>query len=142
MHHHHQQAAAPVLYTADGQPLYATAPVAAPLAPYQAAPAPVVIHHPRPAHHPAQPPAFTAAPVGDPWPARLLCGGIGIGTASIGTAFLLQAVAAATTGLGLLAAVLALAWLLKNTNSGGGGGRGGAVNVSLNVSNHVTNRNR
>ena len=142
MNHHQQQPAAPVLYTADGHPLYATAPLAPPLMSYQPAPASVVIHHPGPTHHPAQAPAFTATPTGDPWPARLLCGGIGIGAAGIGTAFLLQAVAAATTGLGLLAAILALAWLLKNSNSGAGGGRGGAVNVSLNVSNRMTNRNR
>ena len=142
MNHYPQQTAAPVLYTADGHPLYATNPTAAPLVPYQGAPAPVVIHHPGPAYLPAPAQQFTAARTADPWPARLLCGGIGIGAAGVGTAFLLQAVAAATTGLGCLAAVLALAWLLKNSNSGGGSGRGGAVNVSLNVSNRMTNRNR
>ena len=141
MNHYQQQPTAPVLYTADGHPLYATNPQTAPLVPYRAAPAPVVLHHPGPAYLPTQPTAFTATPTGDPWPARLLCGGIGIGAAGVGTAFLLQAVAAATTGLGCLAAVLALAWLLKNSNTGGGG-RGGAVNVSLNVSNRMNNRNR
>ncbi|MFD7986850.1 hypothetical protein ACFV4M_26190 [Kitasatospora indigofera] len=137
MKYQQQPAAAPVLYTADGHPLYATAPQAAPLVPYQPA-APVVLHQ---APYLAAQHQFAADPARDPWPARLLCGGIGVGAAGVGVAFLLQAVAAATTGLGCLAAVLALAWLLKNSN-GGGGGRGGAVNVSLNVSNRMTNRNR
>lgn len=133
------QPAAPVLYTPDGTPYYATPPTAAPLVPYQPTLVPTPGQYAAALVHPAT--AYLPAPVGagrDPWPARLLAGGIGAGAAGVGLAFLFQAVAAATTGLGLLAAVLALVWLLKNTAGGGGGGRGGAVNLSVNVS----NRNR
>ncbi|MEW1914178.1 hypothetical protein AB0442_38150 [Kitasatospora sp. NPDC085895] len=139
MHNAPLHAPAPaVLYTADGQPLYTAPPTAAPLTVYRPAPAPHLTR--QQAAAPIEPTAVylpSPAPAAgrDVWPARLLAGGIGAGAAGIGLGFLFQAVAAATTGLGLLAAVLALAWLLKNT---GGSGRGGAVNLSVNVS----NRNR
>ncbi|MFD7729548.1 hypothetical protein ACFV6F_04055 [Kitasatospora phosalacinea] len=132
------QPAAPVLYSPDGTAYYATSPTAAPLVPYQPTttlPATAVQYLPA-----ATPTAYLPAPADqagrDPWPARLLAGGIGLGAGGLGLGFLLQTLAAATTGLGLLAAVLALTWLLKNGNNGSG--RGGAVNVSVNV----TNRNR
>ncbi|MGX4738435.1 hypothetical protein [Kitasatospora griseola] len=134
-HTPYTQPVVPVLHTPDGTPYYAAPPTTAPLALYQ----PLTT---LPAQHqPATPatylPAQTDAPGRDVWPARLLAGGIGLGAAGVGLGFLLQTLAAATTGLGLLAAVLALAWLLKNGNSSGGR-RGGAVNVQVNVS----NRNR
>ncbi len=99
---------------------------------------PVPIHHPGPvAYLPAQHiPA--PLPVRDPWPARLLAGGVGIGSAGLGVGFLLQTLAAATTGLGLLVAALGVIYLLKNSSGGSGRGGQGAVNVSVNV----TNRNR
>ncbi|WP_405018028.1 hypothetical protein OHV05_14560 [Kitasatospora sp. NBC_00070] len=134
----HPSPVVPVYFTSDGHPYYAAPTASAPLALYQGGPVgqfapaypPQVIH---PAvHHPVP---YTAGPGRDPWPARLLCGGIGIGAAGVGTAFLLQAIAAATTGLGLITAALALGWLLKNQNSGGSSARG-AVNV------HVTTHNR
>lgn len=71
----------------------------------------------------------------DPWPARLLCGGLGLGAAGLGLGFLFEALAQATLGLGLLAASLALVWLLKSGGSGGGGknvsvkGNGNRVSV-------------
>ncbi|WP_030273466.1 hypothetical protein [Streptomyces sp. NRRL B-24484] len=131
------QPVAPVLHAPDGTPYYAAPPQAAPLALHQPTAAtlvPVQQHAALPAHPAAA--YLPAEPGRDPWPARLLAGGIGAGAAGVGLAFLFQAIAAATTGIGLLAAVLALVWLLKNT--GGGGGRAGAVNLSVNVS----NRNR
>ncbi|MEV7182064.1 hypothetical protein [Kitasatospora sp. NPDC093679] len=129
----------PVLYTADGQPLYTAPPRTAPIAVYRPAPT-AHLTHPQ-AAVPIEPASVylpTPAPVPgrDVWPARLIAGGIGAGAAGVGLAFLFQAIAAATTGLGLLAAVLALVWLLKNTRGSGGGGRAGAVNLSVNVSNH------
>ncbi|MDH6132861.1 hypothetical protein P3T37_002247 [Kitasatospora sp. MAA4] len=131
----HPHPAAPIAFTAEGLPYYATQPGPAPITLYQPAAGhpPVLVHQapPAPTHYTPQ---TLPTPVGggrDPWPARLLCGGIGIGAAGLGTGFLLQQIAAATTGLGCLAAILALLWLLKNT----GGGRGG-VNVTVN------NRNR
>ncbi|MFJ9693290.1 hypothetical protein [Kitasatospora sp. NPDC101183] len=139
-----QPFAAPVLYTQDGTPYYATQPAPAPLALYHpTAPLPAPIHHaplgylPAP-HTPAPVPVPITAPARDVWPARLLAGGIGIGAGGLGLGFLLQTLAAATTGLGLLVGALGVLYLLKN--SGGTGGRGGqgAVNVSVNV----TNRNR
>ncbi|MFF0389616.1 hypothetical protein ACFYS8_13130 [Kitasatospora sp. NPDC004615] len=128
-----------VLYTADGQPLYATPPQTAPFPAHRPAPWPVREAGPV---HPIDPtsiylPTPAAEPGRDVWPARLIAGGIGIGAAGIGLGFFLQALAAAATGLGLLAAILALVWLLKN-GQGLGGGRAGAVNVHVNVS----NRNR
>ncbi|WP_354641321.1 hypothetical protein [Kitasatospora camelliae] len=136
--HPYAQTAAPVLHAPDGTPYYAAPPQAAPLALYQPTAAGLVpiqqqaapLAHPAAAYLPAEPGR-------DPWPARLLAGGIGAGAASVGLAFLFQALAAATTGIGLLAAVLALVWLLKSTG-GGAGGRAGAVNLSVKVS----NRNR
>ncbi|PBC77103.1 hypothetical protein BX265_1840 [Streptomyces sp. TLI_235] len=137
---HQPYAPAPVLYTADGHPLYTAPPQTAPIAVYRTTPSASLTH--QQAAVPVEPASVylpTPATVAgrDVWPARLLAGGIGAGAAGIGLGFLFQAIAAATTGLGLLAAVLALIWLLKNTGSGGGG-RGGAVNLSVNVS----NRNR
>lgn len=128
-------AVAPVLYTADGQPYYAAQPTTAPLVPYQAQPAPVVIRQPAPAYLPSQP--VTVHTGRDPWPARLAAGGIGIGAAGVGLGFLAQALAAATTGLALLVGILALVWLLK---SGHASGTKGAVNVNVTTHNH--NRNR
>ncbi|MFE0460493.1 hypothetical protein ACFW1A_14735 [Kitasatospora sp. NPDC058965] len=134
MHQPHQPAPPVIGYTADGQPFYLTQPTTytAPLVSYQPAPHPVLVQ-PGPPYLPSQP--LNMPPARDPWPARLAAGGVGIGAAGVGLGFLLQTLAAATTGLGLLAAVLALAWLLKSNHSGGGRG---AVNVSVNVS----NRNR
>ncbi|MFG2694831.1 hypothetical protein [Kitasatospora sp. NPDC048407] len=139
MHAHLQTAApAPVAYGSDGTPYYAAPPAPAPLAIYQPTavlPAPVAQQQ-----HPTAItylPAQADVPGRDVWPARLLAGGIGVGAAGVGLGFFLQALAAATTGLGLLAAVLALVWLLKNGSSSGGA-HGGAVNVHVNV----TNRNR
>lgn len=64
----------------------------------------------------------------DPWPARLACGGIGLGAAGFGLGYLFQAIAQAAVGIGLLAACLGFAWLLKSGI--GGGSRGGkSVNV-------------
>ncbi|MGX4737164.1 hypothetical protein [Kitasatospora griseola] len=128
-----------VLYTVDGHPLYATPPQTAPLTLHRPAPHPVRDAGPVHAIDPTSIylPTPATEPARDVWPARLLAGGIGLGAAGVGLGFLLQALAAATTGLGLLAAVLALVWLLKNGSSSGGG-RGGAVNVQVNV----TNRNR
>ncbi|BFV58272.1 hypothetical protein KCMC57_up33760 [Kitasatospora sp. CMC57] len=138
---HNQPYASPVVpvhFTPDGHPYYAAPPAAAPLAVYQPGPVgqfapaypPQVLH--TAVHHPVP---YTAGAGRDPWPARLLCGGIGIGAAGVGTAFLLQAIAAATTGLGLITAALALGWLIKNQGGGGSSARG-AVNV------HVTTHNR
>ncbi|WP_457029250.1 hypothetical protein [Kitasatospora sp. P5_F3] len=133
--------AAPVPTPTDGHHYYGAPAAQAPLIPYQGAPVQYLtaqqytpqVLHPTAVHMPT--------PVGvtgrDPWPARLLCGGIGIGAAGVGTALLLQAIAAATTGLGLLAAVLALGYLLKSTGGKDSSGRG-AVSVHVNV----TNRNR
>ncbi|MFJ1707853.1 hypothetical protein [Kitasatospora sp. NPDC088346] len=133
----HQQHTPAVLYTADGQPYYLPGPTtAAPLIPYQPAPHPHLTHQQAPAvgqlHSPM--PVLNTTPERDPWPVRLLAGGVGTGAAGLGVGYMLQAVAQAATGLGLLAAVLALAWLLKN-NSGSGGR--GAVNVHVSM----TNRN-
>ncbi|GAA4869727.1 hypothetical protein [Kitasatospora terrestris] len=126
-----------VLYTTDGQPLYTAPPQTAPLSVYRPAPLP----QPVPVHAVDPTSVYLPTPAAEPgrdvWPARLLAGGIGTGAAGIGLGFLFQAIAAAATGIGLLAAVLALIWLLKNTSSSGGG-RSGAVNLSVNV----TNRNR
>ncbi|MFD8598385.1 hypothetical protein ACFV1L_25610 [Kitasatospora sp. NPDC059646] len=135
-HTPYAQPAAPVLHTPDGTPYYAAPPQTAPLALYQP-----VTHHPVPLpQHPAAAylPAQSEAAGRDPWPARLLAGGIGVGAGGLGLGFLLQTLAAATTGLGFLLGILAVVWLLKNGGTGAGGGRGGAVNVHVNVS----NRNR
>ncbi|MFB7620808.1 hypothetical protein [Kitasatospora sp. NPDC056181] len=139
--HAPQPFAAPVLYTPDGTPYYATpTPVTAPPAHYHPAAAlPVPAQHAAPApYHPAKLPQAPAVPARDPWPARLVAGGVGIGGAGIGIGFLAQALAAATTALGFVTAGLAVVWLLKTTHGGGGRGGQGAVNVSVNV----TNRNR
>ncbi|WP_327073853.1 hypothetical protein OG196_23500 [Kitasatospora purpeofusca] len=125
-----QPYAAPLLYTPDGTPYYA----------HPSAPLPVPAQHPvLPTVHAPAPlaPYVPAGPARDPWPARLLAGGIGIGGAGLGVGFLLQTLAAATTGLGLLVAALGVVYLLKNSSGGGRGGQG-AVNVHVNVS----NRNR
>jgi len=126
-----------VLFTPDGHPYYAPVPgPAAPLMPYQPAPAPLPVYQPaylptapQPEQQYRQPGGYS--PARDPWVARLLAGGVGIGAAGVGVGFLLQALAAATTALAALAAVLALIWLLAHS-----GGSRGAVNV------RVTNRNR
>ncbi|MFB7621019.1 hypothetical protein [Kitasatospora sp. NPDC056181] len=138
--HAPQPFAAPVLYTQDGTPYYAhPTPLTAPPALYHPAAAlPVPAQHAAPAlHYPAPLPQVPTMPARDPWPARLVAGGVGIGGAGIGIGFLAQALAAATTALGFVTAGLAVIWLLKTTNGGGRGGQG-AVNVSVNV----TNRNR
>jgi len=129
----HQLTAA-VLFTPDGRPYYApTGTPVAPLVPYQPTPAPLPLYHPAYLPNPPMPEqqatGYSAAR--DPWVARLLAGGIGIGAAGVGVGFLLQALAAATTALAALAAVLGLVWLLSH----GGSGRG-SVHVQ------VTNRNR
>ncbi|MGW2397052.1 hypothetical protein ACWCYY_10910 [Kitasatospora sp. NPDC001664] len=135
-HTTHHAPAGPVYLTADGYQL-----VPAGQSVYLPGPAPrlVPVHRPHVIHPAAvhQPVPYPAESGRDPWPARLLCGGVGIGAAGAGLGFLLQAVAAATTGLGLIAASLALLWLIKNQHGGGSSGRG-AVNVHVNVS----NRNR
>ncbi|MEU5805351.1 hypothetical protein ABZ773_33545 [Streptomyces sp. NPDC047804] len=119
-----------VTYLADGTPIYSPQPVDAALLPYQqhALAAPIA---PAPQLLVAQPLAapVVPAPGRDPWPARLLCGGIGVGAAGLGLGFALQAVAAATTGLALLLGVLVVAGFLLRS-----GGRSG-VNVRVNVRN-------
>ncbi|MFD8483207.1 hypothetical protein [Kitasatospora sp. NPDC059673] len=137
MHHTpYAQPAAPVLHTPDGTPYYTAPPQTAPLALYQ----PTAVLPVSAAQHPAATylPAPANTPGRDPWPARLLAGGIGLGAGGLGLGFLLQTLAAATTALGLLLGILAVVWLLKNGGTGASGGRGGAVNVHVNVS----NRNR
>jgi hypothetical protein len=132
----HQPYAPPaVAYDADGRPYYlpAAAP-AAPVALYQPAAQQPVIYQPAPVPQPAQSSGGYHL-ARDPWVARLLAGGIGLGAAALGLGFLLQALAAATTALGLLLGILALIWLLAHS----GGGRG-AVNVR--VDQRVTNRRR
>ncbi|MEU6967396.1 hypothetical protein AB0A71_06600 [Kitasatospora aureofaciens] len=132
-----------VLYTPDGTPYYAhqTPPAPAPLVLYQPPnQAPFPVQHPGLAYLPAPhtpAPLPVAVPARDPWPARLLAGGIGVGAGGLGLGFLLQTLAAATTGLGLLVGALGVLYLLKNSGGSGRGGQG-AVNVSVNV----TNRNR
>lgn len=140
---------ATVLYTPDGQPVYAT------VTPGPAAPLAVVPTHPArqpsvisgaasvPYYEPTPlPPMAVHAPAGyspgrDPWVIRLLAGGIGLGAASVGLSFLFAALAAATTAIALLLGVLAVFWLLAHS---GGSGRGGAVNLT--VHNRMNNRNR
>jgi hypothetical protein len=121
-----------VAYLADGTPVYTHPSPDAALIPYQqhafsTAVAPTAVHQlvAQPLAAPVVP-----APGRDPWPARLLCGGIGVGAAGLGLGFALQAVAAATTGLALLLGVLVVAGVLLRT----GGGRSG-VNVRVNVRN-------
>jgi hypothetical protein len=138
-----------VLYTPDGQPVYATVTpgLAAPLAviPAHTVPQPTVIPGaaPLPYYQPTPlPPTAVQAPTGysparDPWVIRLLAGGIGLGAAGVGLSFLFAALAAATTAIGLLLGVVAVVWLLAHS---GGSGRGGAVNVT--VHNRMNNRNR
>ncbi|GAB2722285.1 hypothetical protein [Kitasatospora kifunensis] len=135
----HQPITPVIGYTADGQPFYLTPPTpTAQLIPYQPAPMPIpaTSHPPAPAQQALlQPYAPAAVPGRDPWPARLLAGGLGIGGAGIGIGFAAQALAAATTAVALITAALGLLYLLKN---GAGGASRGAVNVHVNV----TNRNR
>ncbi|MER5865904.1 hypothetical protein [Kitasatospora sp. NPDC002040] len=134
--------AAPVPTPAGGHLYYGAPAAPAPLITYQGAPVPHLtaqqyppqVLRPTAVH---QPIPYGPEARRDLWPARLLCGGIGIGAAGTGLAFLLQAIAAATTGLGLITAALALGWLLKNQSSTSSSGRG-AVNVHVNV----TSRNR
>ncbi|MFD5463329.1 hypothetical protein ACFWIQ_10965 [Kitasatospora sp. NPDC127059] len=135
--------AAAVVYGPDGTPYYAApAPLTNPPALYQAhtpVPVPAQPLNSAAVYLPAPPAQQHADAAGrDPWPARLLAGGIGIGGAGLGLGFLLQALAAATTGLALLVAALGTLYLLKNSSGSGGRGGPGAVNVSVNV----TNRNR
>ncbi|MCL6281826.1 hypothetical protein M3398_31720 [Streptomyces albidoflavus] len=116
----------PVAYLADGTPVYATGAPGAELIHHQAAPAAPVVIAPAVTHHPLPHPVPAPAPVRDPWPARLLCGGVGVGAAGLGLGVLLEAVAAATTGLALLLGVLLIAGVLLR-----GGGRGSVrVNVT------------
>ncbi|MEV4611668.1 hypothetical protein AB0K43_03570 [Kitasatospora sp. NPDC049258] len=134
-----QQHTPAVLYTADGQPYYLPGPApVAPLIAHQPTQLPHLAHQQAPTagqnHTPVA--MFNELPGRDPWPARLLAGGIGTGAAGLGVGYMLQAVAQAATGLGLLAAVLALSWLLKNSVGSNGAGGRGAVNV------HVTTHNR
>jgi hypothetical protein len=64
----------------------------------------------------------------DVWPARLICGGVGLGAACLGVGFMAQALAQATIALGFVFGSLFLVWLLRSGI--GGGGRGGqSVNV-------------
>lgn len=119
-----------VTYLADGVPIYSPPSPDAALIAYQqpvgTAVMPTAVHQ-----LVAQPLAAPLPPATgrDPWPARLLCGGIGVGAAGLGLGFALQAVAAATTGLALLLAVLVVAGFLLRS-----GGRSG-VNVRVNVRN-------
>ncbi len=119
-----------VTYLADGTPIYTHPSPDAALIPYQqhafaAAVAPTAVHQlvAQPLAAPIPP-----APARDPWPARLLCGGIGVGAAGLGLGFALQAVAAATTGLALLLGVLVVAGFLLRGGSSG-------VRVNVNVRN-------
>ncbi|MFE2721322.1 hypothetical protein [Kitasatospora sp. NPDC059327] len=142
MDHTPQPFAAPVIYAQDGTPYYAApTPLTAPPALYQsAAPLPVPVQHGAPVqlYTPTPLPQLPAIQARDPWPARLVAGGIGIGGAGVGIGFLAQALAAATTALGFVTAGLAVVYLLKN--GGGAGPRGGQGGVNLSV--NVTNRNR
>jgi hypothetical protein len=124
-----------VLYTPDGRPYYAAAPnpSAALAVPQQPNAAPLPYYQPMPLPTP-MPSGYSIAR--DPVVVRLLAGGIGLGAAGFGLGFLFQALAAATTAIGLLLGVLAVVWLLAHS----GGGRGGSVHV--NVNNRMTNRNR
>jgi len=121
-----------VVYLADGTPIYSQPSPAATLIPFQQ-PAPITAVAPAAVHQlVAQPLAAPVppAPGRDPWPARLLCGGVGVGAAGLGLGFALQAVAAATTGLALLLGVLVVAGVLLRT-----GGRSSGVSVRVNVRN-------
>ncbi|MFE2412459.1 hypothetical protein ACFXDE_29335 [Kitasatospora sp. NPDC059408] len=136
---------APVLYTAEGQPLYATAPLTAPPALYQPPtphPAPLLYAHPPMPQQPtvvipAPAPVAPPAPARDLWPARLAAGGIGLGAAGLGIGYAAQALSAAAGSLGGLVAIGAGTYCvakLRGVTSGGGGQ--GAVNVNVTVSNH------
>ncbi|MFJ9605447.1 hypothetical protein ACIRS1_03725 [Kitasatospora sp. NPDC101176] len=132
-----------VLYTAEGQPYYAAAPLTAPPAIYQpAAPQPVLYAHPPIPHQPtvvipAPAPAAPPAPARDPWPARLAAGGIGLGAAGLGIGYAAQALSAAAGSLGGLVAIGAGTYCVaKLRGATGGGGSQGAVNVNVTVSNH------
>lgn len=122
------------LYTpapVDGQ-VFTPAPVTpvTPVVVYQQAPIPPVAPAPAPV-------TVAAPPARDPWPARLVCGGVGLGAAGVGIGWMAQMIAAATTGLALLIGVLVLACLLKALM---GRGHRGAVNVNVTTNNR--NRNR
>jgi hypothetical protein len=112
---------APVAAQSLEQPL-----TAAPLVPVHTVSGVVLVPAAAPAAPYAPQPAAPVAAGRDPWPARLLCGGVGIGAAGLGLGFAMQAIAAATTGLALLVGVLALVWLLR-----GSSGRSGAVSVTV-----------
>jgi hypothetical protein len=113
--------------TAVAQPHLEQPLTAAPLVPVHTASGVVLVPAAAPnAPYVQQPAAAPVAAGRDPWPARLLCGGVGIGAAGLGLGFAMQAIAAATTGLALLVGVLALVWLLRS-----GSGRSGSVSVSV-----------
>ncbi|MFD8695368.1 hypothetical protein [Kitasatospora purpeofusca] len=140
-----QPIAAPVHHGPDGTPYYLTpapALTAPPALYHPAAPAPMPYGPglaPTSVYLPA-PPAAETAPARDPWPARLLAGGVALGAGGLGVGYAVQAVAAAAGSIGGLAALGVGAYALAKT-SGGSGGRGGgqgAVNVNVTVS----NRNR
>ncbi|MFF1795327.1 hypothetical protein ACFVXQ_14120 [Kitasatospora sp. NPDC058263] len=138
--------AAPVFYAPDGTPYYAApTPLTAPLALCQPpAPQPIPAQHATPAvvYLPQQPQALSPVPgpVRDPWPARLVAGGVALGAGGLGIGFAVQAVAAAAGSVGGLAALGVGAYCLAKTTGGNGGSRGGQGAVNVNVT--VSNRNR
>ncbi|WP_037971973.1 hypothetical protein [Streptomyces sp. NRRL WC-3742] len=134
-HSPYTHAPAPVLYTAEGQPLYATAPLTHPPALHQGA---TLQPYPAYAYPPVPQPPTLVIPARDPWPARLAAGGIGLGAAGLGIGYAAQALSAAAGSLGGLVAIGAGTYCVAKLRGTGGGGGHGAVNVHVNV----TNRNR
>lgn len=121
-----------------GQPYYVAVPAPAgtvvPATPAGAHPGSVTVYPPAP-HYPG-PPAAAYSPMRDPLICRLVAGGVAVAGGCIGLSFLLQALAAAETALGIVVAGLAVLWLL--TTSRGTSDR----NVNISISNHNTDRRR
>lgn len=93
--------------------------------------APTIVYQPAQPYYgpPAEAPAYN--PLRDPIIMRLLAGGAVVGGGAIALSFALAALAAATTALGLLLAVLLLIWAMTSGKSGGK-----ATNI------HITNTNK
>lgn len=96
-----------------------------------AGPAPTVVYQSAQPYYgpPAETPAYN--PLRDPIIMRLLAGGAVVGGGAIALSFALAALAAATTALGLLVAVLLLLWAMTSGKSGGK-----ATSI------HITNTNK
>ena len=86
----------------------------------------MVIHQPMQPYYgpPAEPAAYN--PLRDPIIMRLLVGGTVVGGGAIALSFALAALAAATTALGLLLAVLLLLWAMT---SGKGDGKTPSIHI-------------